>query len=263
MAYAALGAPRPGTAYPLPFLFFYSNLTKAAGLDAGSSVLTVLWSIAVEEQFYLAWPLLLVAVPRRLAALPPALLLLASILFRIAHPDHGVRLWHSFACMGDLAMGGLAAAWLDTGRGRVAVSRWGTSTALLLHAALIGLYALAAHLRALPEGDVWHPVLFAAAAAGVVLYQTAGAAGPLQLPPAGPLAELGRISYGLYCLHMIGVLAVVQVMTMLGLGGRLWHVVLLQPVAALVLTVTLAQLSYRWLELPFLRLKDRFSYIRR
>jgi peptidoglycan/LPS O-acetylase OafA/YrhL len=165
--------------------------------------------------------------------------------------------------MGDLAMGGLAAAWLDTARGRSAVSRWGSGMALLLHAALIGLYLAAAQLRALPAGDVWHPLLFAAAAAGVVLYQTAGGSGPLQLPSHGRLADLGRISYGLYCLHMVGVLAVVQAMTMLGLGGRLWHVVLLQPLAALVLTVAMARLSYRWLELPFLRLKERFSYIRR
>ena len=36
---------------------------------------------------------------------------------------------------------------------------------------------------------------------------------------------------------------------------------LLKTTAAFLLTVVLALMSYRWLETPFLRLKDRFSYL--
>jgi peptidoglycan/LPS O-acetylase OafA/YrhL len=74
---------------------------------------------------------------------------------------------------------------------------------------------------------------------------------------------MGRISYGLYCLHMVALLAVLQVMQRLSLGHEVWHVVILQPVAALLLSVILAWASHRYLERPFLKLKDRFAYIRR
>jgi peptidoglycan/LPS O-acetylase OafA/YrhL len=54
------------------------------------------------------------------------------------------------------------------------------------------------------------------------------------------LGYLGRISYGLYVFHV----AIIE------LAG---------PVAALPLTIAVAALSYRYLESPFLRIKERFS----
>jgi peptidoglycan/LPS O-acetylase OafA/YrhL len=68
--------------------------------------------------------------------------------------------------------------------------------------------------------------------------------------------RLGKISYGLYMLHFVGLLF------MLDLLHPLWGWKLLATKAlGLALTVLLAWASYRWVESPFLRLKDRFTTV--
>jgi peptidoglycan/LPS O-acetylase OafA/YrhL len=69
-----------------------------------------------------------------------------------------------------------------------------------------------------------------------------------------PLRWLGRISYGAYVFHDI----------LHGLTGRLFqhyagHWLLPTAVAGLGSTMLLASASYRWVEMPFIRLKDRWT----
>lgn len=72
------------------------------------------------------------------------------------------------------------------------------------------------------------------------------------------LVYLGRISYGLYVFHVLGLTisdyVVPNQTTSLARYG-------LRVFVALALTVTMAAISYRWLETPFLKLKQRFTYV--
>jgi peptidoglycan/LPS O-acetylase OafA/YrhL len=68
--------------------------------------------------------------------------------------------------------------------------------------------------------------------------------------------SLGKVSYGLYLLHLIG-LFMVQSLIQPAWGWQL----LATKALALVMTVILAFASYRWIESPFLRLKDRFATV--
>jgi peptidoglycan/LPS O-acetylase OafA/YrhL len=70
------------------------------------------------------------------------------------------------------------------------------------------------------------------------------------------LLYLGKISYGLYVLHEFAHFCAI----------RLVHAstplaVLAQSIVGLALTIALAAASYRWLESPFLRLKERFAHV--
>ncbi len=80
-----------------------------------------------------------------------------------------------------------------------------------------------------------------------------------------PLIYLGRISYGLYVFHYLCrdmAVALLSHWTPSG-TGRLYF--LLHSVSVLVLglffTIVLAALSYRFLERPFLQLKEKFTFI--
>ena len=77
-----------------------------------------------------------------------------------------------------------------------------------------------------------------------------------RLVRAGWIVHLGKISFGLYMLHLIGVLISLKLMHSVGT----WQV-LAAKVAGLGVTVLLAIASYRWIESPFLRLKDRYATV--
>lgn len=257
----AMGRPAHEPADPLYYLFFASNFDKALP-DASNLVL--LWSIAVEEQFYLVWPVLLAFVPLRWYPACFGAVVLQSVILRGVHASPDFNYGHTLSCIGDMAIGALA-AWYGFYRGvQERLARVPTPAWLAAYAAfagvLLGYQALeGAHLA----GLMITRTLFAALVALLLLHQCFGAPGPLLLPRAGFLTHLGRISYGLYCLHTIGLLAAIELLRIAGLDHRLWQVLLLQPALALVLSIALATASHRLLERPFLRLKERAAFVRR
>jgi peptidoglycan/LPS O-acetylase OafA/YrhL len=70
------------------------------------------------------------------------------------------------------------------------------------------------------------------------------------------LLYLGKISYGLYVIHALGLKISYAVVQPVRLSGFLLHLGL-----GLGITIILASLSYKYLEMPFLRLKESFTHI--
>lgn len=99
--------------------------------------------------------------------------------------------------------------------------------------------------------------LVALAAAGLLVSVIGAPAAGIRVLVAPWLTYLGRISYGLYVYHAAG----------LFLAGRLFGTHSVKQYAAFAatgfaLTVAMSSLSYRWLETPFLRMKERFAVVR-
>jgi peptidoglycan/LPS O-acetylase OafA/YrhL len=69
---------------------------------------------------------------------------------------------------------------------------------------------------------------------------------------------LGRISYGLYVFHVLGLF--ISDRTVHDQTASLGRYAL-RVAVALGVTVSLSAISYRWLETPFLRLKQRFTHV--
>jgi peptidoglycan/LPS O-acetylase OafA/YrhL len=72
----------------------------------------------------------------------------------------------------------------------------------------------------------------------------------------GAVVRLGKISYGLYMWHFSGLFISYSLLGLVHGWRRLGNVVL-----GFFLTLLLAFASYRWVESPFLRLKDRFTTV--
>jgi peptidoglycan/LPS O-acetylase OafA/YrhL len=78
----------------------------------GSSTLSqgITWSVSIEEQFYLFWPLIFFVFPKRLWIHSILVIIGASILFRILNNDDSfVLYYHTFSVIGDLGIGAVFA----------------------------------------------------------------------------------------------------------------------------------------------------------
>lgn len=212
-----------------------------------------LWTLALEQQFYLFWPALLVWAGRTRATWAAAALALGCPIIRVLthlflpeQRGYSGMMLHS--AIDGLMIGCAAALMADHPAVSTALQRHGKRFVLSAIAWLaLASPALGASVRGFPVAIGF--TLDAIAAAWLILWLHRAA------PPRatrwldkGPLAALGTISYSLYLWQQ----------PFLSNTGPLRHgQVFLPLVAALVVAV----LSYRFIEQPFLRLKHSPSRI--
>jgi peptidoglycan/LPS O-acetylase OafA/YrhL len=227
----------------LVFLANWNFLLPAASASAG--VAGVLWSVSVEEQFYALWPLAL----RRLGAggvgLAACLMIGAGWVVRAVLSAAGASeaaLWlNTFAWLDAVGAGALLALLFYRRLPRLANA---ARLCIVLAGAAAWVAAACLYAVGLP-----YAVAFLGNTGGAVLMLWGTLGG--RLLASRPLVFLGRISYGLYVFHAAA----------LAVSDALFRGTAPRAAAGLALTVGAAVASYYVLELPFLRLKERFTHV--
>lgn len=251
-------------------------LAQAGTFDVVGFSTPHFWSLAVEEQFYLAWPLLIALCPPRRLAFACLTVAAVSVVLRLVLLANGTAPLAIYTLtptrMDSLALGGaLAVARRSDSLWRL-IKPSARRIAQLPAAAWIGIIGSGVLGMALldPVADHNAPAMQAigfpmiAATAAVVLASAlcAPTGSPLErCLGAGWLRILGRYSYGLYVLHY----PLFHLLSSSGLDPRKLPAVdgsklpaqLLVIAAASSLSFVAAWVSYRYLESPFLRLKRR------
>jgi len=242
---------------PLSYLFTFTLNFYISSQGAGFLFFLVfLWSISVEEQFYVLWGLLFRFFSKQL--IPVCYLLLAgSVAFRyIFFPDSNMLYFHSLSVAGDFALGALLAKHtvdespLFRRLSSSPKSVWVAGYIIL--AASLFFYAswFHSHLAVTVE-RLWFGLLFTF----LLAEQTIALHPFLRYGKWAVASSLGVISYGLYCYHGLA----------LTLSSRIPGDVFAAPLARLLFPVVLflfttfaAMASYRLFEKPFLALKHRY-----
>lgn len=226
-----------------------------------------LWSLAVEVQFYLVWPFLLLLAHTRQDARRLCLWVFAiTVAFRtfLWHSPLSLHLVPSLWSTVLLSRGGALAL-----GGALAFSRWREAehTRLLACVAfLTGILGFAivadrSHTALLDNPLNSMAGLPAIEISSVALLALALTLGPLRkLLSLLPLHSLGRISYGFYVLHILlePLFDTLGRLTTHATSGSAYQLVRL--LVAFPITYAVASLSYRYLERPFLRWKRHFPH---
>ena len=254
--------PLHETAQPWYFFTFLVNFNNLYH-GCQTPTLTLLWSVSVEEQFYLVWPLLVAAVPVcRLGWLFGGVLGM-SIAFRLLHVhDAAVLNQHTLSLIGDMALGGLA-AWLSFRDDRLVnhVRSWSRWTIALGYVLGLALIVFRDSLYQVPGYVVFDRLLLACFFAFVLLEQNYARHSIIKMSQLKFLSYWGTYTYGLYCLHFLALLAAFQLLHRLGLNRTPIGVVLGDNVVGLLLAMAISWLSFTFYEKPFLKLKNRFAFI--
>ena len=235
-----------------------------------------LWSLSVEEQFYLGWPLIARFASRSVAAVSIAFLLSAQAML--------LWLTRSGAPQGMLHV----TAWVNS-LVQFQFFAWGALTAIGLSgrqpnikSVLRIVMLLAAVVAMLVASGVCHIKRAQAVHGGgglIAGYLLVGCgcvllfAAVLGCPPRwtpGWLSRLGQVSFGLYVFHetgffLAGALSRRLAMMLPRLAAYQtahWALALTaEKLLSLAFTLCLARVSYRYWEQPFLRLKSRFTFV--
>lgn len=263
IAAASPWLPRYHNFASLPYILTY---TQEIGLHWGwrvpmfSEYTAHMWSLAIEEQFYLIWPALICLVGRR-GVVPLAL---AVVVAAVWARSTGMY-WRILLTRADgLALGAILAA-LFASREALRSHR-GVPRVLTA----LGLAALAYLTILIGSGGMTRPEapprpaltmlvinVLGASIIGLVIYHRGKPALAFLRRPR--LVWVGQLSYGIYVYHYVLMLLSDDLAAALGRGGRpFWREAL-----TVALIFGLAALSWRFVELPLLRLKDRFEYGRR
>jgi peptidoglycan/LPS O-acetylase OafA/YrhL len=246
-------------------LTYTSNIVAAADPSAVPAALIHLWSLAAEEQFYILWPIILLALLRRggtrLVVGALTLLLVLAIAYRLRLVVGGAsieRLYYAPDTHADSLIVGCAfgccfvRGWLPT---RLIAS---AQTRTVLGTAMLGLIAAAALLvdrlpARIPYEALLIPTAFAVASGILIVTSVAGASAVSSCLCVRPLVSLGRISYSLYLWHLPLLVAFAGVERQFGL----------RTVAAVVSAIGVAAASRRFVELPLLRPRPSAERMRR
>jgi peptidoglycan/LPS O-acetylase OafA/YrhL len=261
----AVQSPADHTVSAMPFLFYLTYtqnfMFAARGIDYGYPMLAVTWSLAIEEQFYLAVPWLVRRVSdRTLIFALVAIIFIAyfsRLLMMTFQPDWDVAAYVLTYCRADtLACGILAAL----------IVRRTTLPRLPLYIGWGGLalvMALMIRQRMLPTspGIIYYGyTAFALFYTLTILLAVTHKTGPLAfIFRFAPLRHLGTLAYCIYLIHI-------------PINGICHYFIRHQPqrlasaadvlttLLGFALTVAIAQLSWIYFERPLLQKGHKFRY---
>ena len=259
---SALGFNQHGNPDWRYYVFFLSNFDAIVHAFPAEATLGVLWSVAIEEQFYLVVPFILVVVPTRWYPWVFLSAIAVSLVSRANNIDNGMWLArHTFSFVGNLAIGGLIAYFSITS------ARFVRFFEDLDPAIIKGIYVLSV-IMLLFQGEifaysilrVFQAPFIAALFALIILEQVFSKNSFFKMRNNRVFSVCGQFTYGLYCLHVFAMSIGHLILSKFRLNTSLWQVIFLETGVNLILALLIAYLSYRFYEAPFLRLKALFSF---
>lgn len=247
---------------PVYYSLFLSNLEEIwHGWADGVSMLTITWSVSIEEQFYMAWVVLMLLIPPvrkgKGFLVYFTFLIGVNLVFRYMNADNErVIYFHTLSVVSDIALGGYLSYLcfhFNIQNKLSTIPKW---TNIMLYAfGLMGIICI--HVVFRGSFVVVERLFVGLFFAYVIFDQVYGKHSFFKADKIPGFFKLGEMSYGLYMYHCIVIYYMQVLMALIGWNTSLKGFVLFFILSALI-SFGIAWLSYRLIEKPLLRLKKHF-----
>ncbi len=234
-----------------PYIIFVNNFFG----EPNTAILGVLWSIAIEEQFYLFWPILVILFSRRLPLLFSSVIIV-SFLARTFFIGYGYT--HTLSCMSDLAVGSML-AYLSIRSSEFIefFKKLQTPAILVIYIIGLTLFLLRSSWSEISYIYNNERFLFSLFFGFVIMEQNYSNKSLVKMSSLPWLTYWGQRSYGLYLLHFISIYILSKAFEIL-FTDSLIQTLLIRPFLYLAFSFLIAFVSYRYFEKYFLLLKRSF-----
>jgi len=256
--YCAFKTSHPDIDYASHFVFL-GNFSLITNEGWSLTSLNPLWSICIEEHFYLFIPILVSLLPSRFLKYLFILIILLSIAFRtyMAHYfkyDNWMVLYaHTVSRFDVIAIGGLVAILYCNRSDKLKLSRW------VMYASLICLFAAVttfnfSDFNSITRASLYKYMMIIPMAVFFISYLFPSKPSVLlQYVKSNIVLEyLGKISFGLYMYHSL-------VLYYISGQDYLYDNVYIRVSVITIITIILSSLSYELYEKMFLRLKKKYD----
>src|SRR5262245_46000088 len=255
VAWAALRHPAQIQAFGW-YSVFLGNFYFVGDHQWSKNPMNPLWSISIEEQFYLLAPAVILLATRRFIDIAGVAVmgLSAAFLFFQGHQgyDSDRQIWANTLSQSMFFGAGMLCAKIRIEdfkirlpyRATIAIS----AIALLIGSALFTQAKMLGHTNSGASVAIGYILV----AVSCVLLLIAASGGDNSRGWPAPLLYLGKISYGLYVFHLLALMIVLHFLNS-------FHA--LSICLALLLTILVASVSYQCFERPILRLRSKFTYV--
>jgi peptidoglycan/LPS O-acetylase OafA/YrhL len=229
------------------FALFVQNIVYPLPVLLGPLALAVTWSVAVEEQFYAIWPLLVRRFSQIHLAWILSLIVISAPLARYGAEVLGIDPYINPLCRFDgMALGSLVALWVCRRQPDLQSLRKASWSLLLLSAAG-GAAAAVLHLQHL-LGKTFVSLGFCGVLVGALAFRSMA-----YVLSRSWIRYVGKISYGIYLLHLPAAAVTATV-----LDGNGWRIRIARACIIFAGSIGAATISWYLVESRTLRLKRFF-----
>jgi peptidoglycan/LPS O-acetylase OafA/YrhL len=190
-------------------------------------------------------------------------IILSTLIFRYFNYGPYIHEFHTISCISDMAVGAIGALMISTFSSfKNAINILPKSVIYLIYLAVILIFLFRASIfESNFVFQVAERFIIAIFFLLVILEQCFSINSIFKLNKYKYISKLGVISYGLYCFHFTSILIVLILFKKLKIDNNFIVDTTLVPITSLLLCIMICNFSYNHIEMPFLKLKDKFAYI--